>query len=1622
MASLPPEKALSNNGIVQKTIGLFTYLKKIAELRTRVVHNVDDYEYILWFSDIPNEPECFTPAQGEIKPSQEEIWLGIKKVNFIKPPPLPNELRPWVIEEDLLNSSDIPNLQEKILNPKIINEDAPPTYLELSDYPDISEQWEEYLDERWFPWAEENERLLRIQKVYSKLHSMYQLHKTLGETYELVIGLGLLSWKTPSNNLIRRPLIVGQASIELDTKRGNLYVKQGADGTKLSLEEDMLDLHERCGPDVYKGIQEQFTEIGDEIWNTQAMETVLKTWVHSVSAEGIFLQEWIPYQGFPTGPRITFAPVLILRKRNIRNLLNRLEQIIEQTSENHYIDNNIPFNIKRSVELIGEEPPALDKSANLDGFNEIFFPLPSNNEQREIINRFQTSQGVVVQGPPGTGKSHTITNLICHLLAEGKRILISSQTPRALKVLKKMIPKEIAPLCVNLLGHDNESLEQLKASVEGIRHQKLNYVPEQNRKSIERLIVKLEDLRKRQAELQRQLREIRERETYEHRICDGIYSGTAQEIARQVSLERANHGWLDITASAEVNPPLSDEEAIELTRLYQNLSLQNIEELGKELIPTNKLPTPKEFARYSQDEQEAKIKYAKFGCIRENSIYQKIKNINDQQLTQLKSELQDFLQTLATLRKHKQSWVRLAIDDILSGRDSRWGHLLEETEKCIERLQNYVDQIDKCFLKIPEGYDRASVKADAEILLKYLEHRGKLGWFILRPKEVKKAQYLVKSSYIDGKLCDNADDLKKLIILLEVDESLDNMWHEWSEYTNRPTGSRGSQLHDLEDLCKPLSEAMKLYSQMAKAKQTCAGIPGLAQPAWYVIEDVEYYSTAVDSVAAEKSFEKSGIVFNEVQAILRECMLRPHIHPIVGELHRAITNRDESTYKELYEKMVHLECLKVTLAQREKLYSCLFESPAKSVAQEFITNSSQPHWSERFSHFSKSWQWAQANTWLREYVSNLSEEDILTELNSVEKEISSSMIQIASKKAWEHCLTRLTESERFHLMSWADEMRKVGKGTGKYAELNRSNARKHMEQCRSAIPAWIMPLYRVAETVEPAINTYDVVIIDEASQSSATDAYFLFYYAKKIIVVGDPEQISPLSSGINLGQVNQLKELFIKDVQIKDALSPNNSFFNLSSILFPARVDLREHFRCMPEIIQFSNNLCYSSTPLKPLRQYPPKRLEPIKTYHVKNGYRDGDTRTAFNLPEAESVAAKIKECCNSREYDGKTMGVISLLGEYQARKIEEKLLKEIGPEEMAQRNIVCGDAYAFQGDERDVIFMSMVAAPGDTIMKAEVSYPIKQRFNVAASRARDQMWLFHTPTLNDFRNHECLRYRLLEYCLNPKKQLSGVDFDIQQLRNATNTANRMRFRKPGEYDNQFTKYFDSWFEADVFLKIIDKGYQAIPQFEVASYHIDTVIEGEKGRLAVECDGDKWHSEPEQKERDMERERILKRCGWTFWRIRGSEFYSNQIQALEPLWNTLDELGIAPAGKDKVADNTTSTRSKILGGEIPTEQSFTNAESLFPTEAQIPKGRLDFSSEELQDAIVGVLKQCPNNTCTKKSLTSRVCRYLRIITRGQPRQEFEKRIMKSLDQLKVQQIVEEYRATNLRIRLIRPIW
>jgi len=382
-------------------------------------------------------------------------------------------------------------------------------------------------------------------------------------------------------------------------------------------------------------------------------------------------------------------------------------------------------------------------------------------------------------------------------------------------------------------------------------------------------------------------------------------------------------------------------------------------------------------------------------------------------------------------------------------------------------------------------------------------------------------------------------------------------------------------------------------------------------------------------------------------------------------------------------------------------------------------------------------------------------------------------------------------------------------------------------------------------------------------------------------VVGDNEQVSPLAVGDDMDVIEQLIQTHLVDVPNAHLYDGRLSIYALAEQSFGSTIRLVEHFRCAPEIISFSNHLCYGD--IQPLRDTSAIQLKP---HTVEHRVLNGIARDKVNMIEAEEIASLVMSASEQPEYETKTIGVVSLVGDEQAREIEMLLRRHLPSEAFESRHkILCGNAAQFQGDERDVMFLSIVDSCDDPPLSLRSADLFKQRFNVAASRARDQMWVVHSlePKI-DLKDGD-LRKRLIEHAANPNQ----ISEEIEAMNSKV----------------------ESDFEREVAQRLIQAEFRVVPQWKVGHYRIDLVVQGRTKRLAVECDGDRYHPH-EKLEDDMARQAVLERLGWSFVRIRGSQFYQDRNAALQPLFQRLAELGIEKVGNDAAGTEEPQAETELL--------------------------------------------------------------------------------------------------------------
>lgn len=123
----------------------------------------------------------------------------------------------------------------------------------------------------------------------------------------------------------------------------------------------------------------------------------------------------------------------------------------------------------------------------------------------------------------------------------------------------------------------------------------------------------------------------------------------------------------------------------------------------------------------------------------------------------------------------------------------------------------------------------------------------------------------------------------------------------------------------------------------------------------------------------------------------------------------------------------------------------------------------------------------------------------------------------------------------------------------------------------------------------------------------------------------------------------------------------------------------------------------------------------------------------------------------------------------------------------------------------------------------------------------------------------------------------------------------------------QIEQRAESPFEEAVAKYLAVRGYHLVQQWKVGAYRLDMVAVCGKKRVAIECDGERWHSGEAKIREDMERQTILERLGWRFIRIRGSEYYRDAEQTMQRVIQELTDFEIMPEETQEFAPRTRDT-------------------------------------------------------------------------------------------------------------------
>jgi very-short-patch-repair endonuclease len=1466
----------------EKLTRVFRYLEALNQHRNPAKRQIREQLWSLWLHDLPDHPSIKRgvskagSAKGKAADLQNDdsgtggFVLKVRRPTLTSAPEPPAAIATW-----LEAGWDDPSQELSVSVSRAESDHEGQTRIaNFTDEPGrmaVLQPWKLAREE----WAK-NEKPTRVaMKIFETLYALYGRIDREAERVELVLGDGILSWRRAEGSIFH-PILLQRLQLQFNAAVPEFTLSESDHPVELysALFQSMADVDGRA----IGRCREELEQEGFHPLINGATSGFLKRLVVQLSPRGELLEDRAPARE-ENDPQIGRDPILFLRARTL-GFAAAIEGILADLRTRE----DLPWSL---LNIVGEESPLpdegeTDSSANRysEASAEVLLSKPANPEQIRIARQLEQYGGVLVQGPPGTGKTHTIGNLIGHLLAQGKSVLVTSHTTKALRMVRHHIVPELRPLCVSLLESDLDSRKQLESAVGSIAER----LSRADAGSLEIAWKKLEaeraDLLKRLDDVRNQFADARADE-YRDILIAGK-SWAPADAARKGAQEKDTLGWIPGPVAAVAPLPLSPGELADLYRTNVSLSREDEAELSGHLPELHDLPRPEDFEASVSERNRLGVEDLD---LRSDLWQSGASQGSPDELESLAASLTQALEPLSG----KEKWKLAAVYAGKYGDAHRqpWDQLVG----FVRRVHREAANARESFLKFGPQLSREHPLEDQERIageiLAHLEGGGKLGSFAL-------LTHKAWSNFIDATKVKNArprlpehfQALRQLARLANLRQELAGRWdRQMAALGTPPSAEMGEEVEKtLMQFCDAIENCLGWHERTWLPLQQQLEDLGFR---WekFLAEQPPVVGADGELVRIGKAVSQSLLPIldsrykklkllqleEEIRDLKNRLKLAARLaksSKVISKLLAAVKEEDANDYRDAYDRLLELKSRQADLDLRRALLTKL-ESAAPSWAAAIRNRASVHGRGEPPRDPAAAWIWRQLNDEL-DRRSGVSLEALQTKSEKFREQLRRVTVGLIDKRAWSAQARRTSSRQRQALVGWLDTIRRIGKGHGIRVALLRAEAARKMSECRSAVPVWVMPLSRVVENFDPCITRFDVVIIDEASQSDVM-ALVALYLGKTVLVVGDHEQVSPSAVGQDLGIIQNLIFQYLPGIPNSDLYDGQISIYDLARQSFGGTTCLVEHFRCVPEIIQFSNLISYDYR-IKPLRDASRVRLRPHTiAYRVSGSSRDGKINRQEALATASLLVAAIEQPEYKKNDAGQptSFGVVSLVGDEQAIEIDNLLRAHLSPDRYELHRLLCGNAAQFQGDERDVIFISLVDTAQHGPLSLRDQELFKQRFNVAASRARDQMWIVHS--------------------LNPNNDLKADDLRRQLIEHAQDPSRLMRALEEKEKRTQ------SAFEREVMKRLVAAGYHVAPQWRVGAFRIDLVVEGNGRRLAIECDGDRYHP-LEKLPEDMDRQSVLERMGWIFTRIRGTEFFRNPDGAMKPVFEKLQLLEISPNG------------------------------------------------------------------------------------------------------------------------------
>lgn len=446
-------------------------------------------------------------------------------------------------------------------------------------------------------------------------------------------------------------------------------------------------------------------------------------------------------------------------------------------------------------------------------------------------------------------------------------------------------------------------------------------------------------------------------------------------------------------------------------------------------------------------------------------------------------------------------------------------------------------------------------------------------------------------------------------------------------------------------------------------------------------------------------------------------------------------------------------------------------------------------------------------------------------------------------------------------------------------------------------PCFMMSPMSVAQYLAPGVFNFDLVIMDEASQIRPEDALGSIARGSRLVVVGDPKQLPPTNF------FNKVLDEAEDDEMV--GMQDSESVLEAVMPMFRTR-RLRWHYRSKHEsLIAFSNKYFYNSD----LVLFP----SPFKSSSEFGVHLHKVDRGRFSSRRNVEEAQRLLKLAAAHliERPSESLGIVAMNSEQrdelekqldQLAKDSSLLLEALERNKQTEEPLFIKNLENVQGDERDVIFISLTYGPetigGRTMQRfgpinSDVGW---RRLNVLFTRSKKRMHVFSSMSSSDV------------------LVAQGSSRGVKALKDF------LEYAESGHLHQTIrtNKAPDSDFEIAVINSLREYGYECEPQLGVAGFFLDIAVydPGQPGRylMGIECDGATYHSAKSARDRDHLRQEILEGLGWRIRRIWSTDWFKHPQAQLKPIIQELESLKTKKLETERVIikDEFVSSSIKIV--------------------------------------------------------------------------------------------------------------